>query len=63
MVSGGTEKTQKCCFIYFLTGNFQKLFVNDIGVLFFPVKVYFTIGDKRFIYVAVPGYIGNHMIT
>ena len=62
MVSGGPEKTQKCCFIYFLTGNFQKLFVNDIGVLFFPVEVYFTIGDKSFIYVAVPGYIGK-MVT
>ena len=37
VVSGGPEKTQKCCFIYFLTGNFQKLFVNHIGVLFFPV--------------------------
>ena len=36
VVSGGPEKTQKCCFIYFLTGNFQKLFVNHIGVLFFP---------------------------
>ena len=60
--SGGPEKTQKCCFIYFLTGSFQKLFVNHIGVLFFPVKVYFTIGDKRFIYVAVPGCICK-MIT
>ena len=37
VVSGGPENTQKCCFIYFLTGNFQKLFVNHIGVLFFSV--------------------------
>ena len=37
VVSDGPEKTQKCCFIYFLTGSFQKLFVNNIGVLFFPV--------------------------
>ena len=57
------KKTQKRCFIYFLTGIFQKLFVNHIGVLFFPVKVYFTIGEKRFIhYVAVPGCIGK-MVT
>ena len=62
MVSGGPEKTQKWCFIYFLTGNFQKLFVNHIGVLSFPIEVYFTTGDKRFIYVAVPGGIGN-MVT
>ena len=62
MVSGGPEKTQKCCFIYFLTGNFQKLFVNPIGVLFFPVKVYFEIGDKRFTDVAVAGCIGK-MVT
>ena len=37
VVSGGPEKTQKCCFIYFLTRSFQELFVNNIGVLFFPV--------------------------
>ena len=59
MVSGGLEKTQKCCFIYFLTGNFQKLSVNHIGVLSFPVRVYFTIGHNRFIYVAVTGCIGK----
>ena len=63
VVSGGPEKTQKWCFInYFLTGNFQKLFVNHIGVLSFPVKVYFKIGDKRFIYAAVPDCIGK-MVT
>ena len=62
MASGGPEKTQKCCFSYFLKGNFQKLFVNHIGVLFFPVKVYFKIGDKRFIYAAVPGCFGK-MVT
>ena len=44
VVSGGPEKTQKCCFIYFLTGNFKKLFVNHIGILFFPVWVYLTKG-------------------
>ena len=55
MVSGGPEKTQKWCFIYFLTGSL----VNHIGVLFFPVKVYFTIANKRFIYVAVTGCIGK----
>ena len=57
VVPGGCKKTQKWCLIHLLFNrNFQKQFVNHIGVLFFPVWVYVTMGDKSFIYVAVGVY-------